>query len=97
MKFLLEPLGVPRTPQDYFWRSPRRSHGRAWDSQGRPEAPWVRSGDPLRPPGAPWGLPRDAPGRRLDAKGYLGALQGHLGTLIPRPRVPQDTFLENTA
>ena len=63
MKFLLGPLGLPRNPQDYFWRSPRRSQGRSCNLQGRPEDPWERSRDPLGSPWAPLSLPRNAPCR----------------------------------
>ena len=94
MKFLLGPLGVPRTPQNYFWKSPRRSQGRPWGFQGRPEGPWGRSRDPLGPPWAPLGLPRNAPGRFLNAQGSLGALQCHLGTLFSRPGVLQDIVFQ---
>ena len=94
MEFLLGPLGVPRTPQNYFWKSPRRSQGRPWGFQGRPEGPWGRSRDPLGPPWAPLGLPRNAPGRFLNAQGSLGALQCNLGTLFSRPGVLQDIVFQ---
>ena len=28
LTFILMSVGAPRTPQDYFWTSPKRSHGR---------------------------------------------------------------------
>ena len=53
-----------------------------------------RSRDPLGPPWAPLGSPRNAPGRFLNAQGSLGALQCHLGTLFSRPGVLQDIVFQ---
>ena len=95
MEFLQGPPGVPRTPQDYIWRSPsipRDVLGVATDALRLLSDALEMH---LEPPCAPQGLPRHTPGRLLHAQASTEPPNGHPMTLFPRSKVYQDDFLQN--
>ena len=87
MEFLQGPPGVPRTPQDYIWRSPSIPR----DVLGVPTDALRLLSDALEmhlgPPWAPQGPPRHTPGRLVHAQTSTEPPNGHPMTLFPCSKV----------